>query len=319
MTAMTGTRPHGTRARSVLGPGPGQGPGCRCDACRAANRAAASHRERQILYGRWQPYVDAGPAREHLRNLAAAGIGWRRAARLTGVSTGAVTKILYGGPGQRPPSQRIRPQTATAILAVTPSAGQLAPGALTDSTGARRRLQALVAAGWSQARLARELGMTGANFGAMLRRDQVTAGTARAVSDLYDRLWNQPPPAHDQRARIAASRARSHAAQRGWAPPLAWDDDLIDDPAAAPAEGWERPSQRHSADLAEEAGELFRREGYTQKHAAARLGVSVSGLEMALRRARLGDEQDHAAQRARFAETSAEAAGTLADYQAEAG
>jgi hypothetical protein len=74
-------------------------------------------RERQILYGRWQPYVDAGPARQHLRTLAAAGIGWRRAARLSAVSTGAVSKILYGGPGQRPPSQRIRPQTAAAILA----------------------------------------------------------------------------------------------------------------------------------------------------------------------------------------------------------
>jgi hypothetical protein len=254
-----------------------------------------------------------------LRTLAAAGIGWKHAARLAAVSTGAVSKILYGGPGGRPPSQRIRPHTAAAILAVKPSAGQLAPGALTDITGARRRLQALVAAGWSQARLARELGMTGANFGAMMRRDQITAGTARAVSDLYDRLWNQPPPEHDQRARIAASRARRHAAQRGWAPPLAWDDDLIDDPAAAPAKGWKRPARRRSADLAEEAQELFRREGYTCEHAAARLGVSLSGLEIALRRARMARKRERAAQRARFAGASAEADGTLADYQAEAG
>ena len=32
-----GTREHGTRARYVHGPGPGKGPGCRCDECTAAN------------------------------------------------------------------------------------------------------------------------------------------------------------------------------------------------------------------------------------------------------------------------------------------
>lgn len=315
MTA-TGTRPHGTRARYVHGPGPGRGPGCRCEACTAANRRAASDRDRQIVYGRWQPYIDAGPAREHLQALSQAGVGWKRAAAAAGVSTGAVSKLLYGGPGNRPPARRIRRETAAAILAVGASADQLAPGALADSTGTRRRLHALVATGWSQARLARELGMTGANFGAMMRRDQVTAGTAREVGDLYDRLWNQPPPEHDQRTRIAASRARRHAADRGWAPPLAWDDDLIDDPSATPAQGWQRPARRPSADLAEEAEELSRREGYTREHAAARLGVSVSALDMALRRSRQARQQDQAARRARFAE---DAASAEASYQAEAG
>jgi hypothetical protein len=89
-------------------------------------------------------------------------------------------------------------------------------------------------------------------------------------------------PEHGQRTRIAASRARRHAAQRSSAPPLAWDDELIDDPAAAPARSWKRPPKRRSADLAEEAEELFRREAYTREHAAARLGVSRSALDMAL-------------------------------------
>jgi len=302
------TRPHGTRARYVLGPGPGKGPGCRCDDCRAANRAAASHRDLQILYGRWQPYVDAEPAREHLRALSAAGIGWKRAAELAGLSTGAVSKLLYGGPGDRPPSRRIRPETAAAILAVKPSAGQLAPGALTGITGTRRRLQALVATGWSQARLAGELRLTGANFGAMMRCDQVTAGTARAVSELYDQLWDQPPPEHDQRTRIAASRARNHAADRGWVPPLAWDDDIIDDPDGRPADGWKRPARttRRRAELAEDAGELIRRAGYTREHAAARLGVSLDALEAALSRTPHAREREHEAQRARFAAAAAD-------------
>jgi hypothetical protein len=286
MTAVTESRPHGTRARYVHGPGPGRGPGCRCEACTAANRRAAGQRDRQIIYGRWQPYVDAGPAREHLQALSAAGVGWKRAAELAGVSTGAVSKLLYGGPADRPPTRRIRPETAAAILAVRPAAGQLAPSALTGSTGTRRRLQALVATGWSQARLARELGLTGANFGAMMRRDQVTAGTARAVSELYDRLWNQLPPEQDQRTRIAASRARRYAAARGWAPPLAWDDDVIDDPRGRPAESWKRAARRASADLAEDAGELIGLQGYSRQNAAARLGVSIGALDQAFRRMR---------------------------------
>lgn len=246
MTAATRTRPHGTRARYVSGPGPGKGSGCRCNACRAANRTQARHRERQILYDRWAPYVDAGPAREHVRALSAAGVGWKRAAELAGVSSGAVSRLLYGGPGDRAPSRRIRPQTAAAILAIRPTAQAFAPGALVASTGIRRRLQALVATGWSQARLAGHLGLTPSNFGAMMRSGQVTAGTAQAVRDMYDRLWNQPPPGHSQRARAAASRARKHAAERGWAPPLAWDDDQIDLPGAQPANGWERPGAREA-------------------------------------------------------------------------
>ena len=203
---------------------------------------------------------------------------------LAGVSSGSLSKILYGGPGDRPPSKRVRPQTAEAILAVRPSPEHLAPGALVDVTGTRRRAQALVACGWSQARLARELGLTAANFCGMVRRDQVTAATARAVSDLYDRLWNQPPPEHDQRTRIAAARARNHAGRQGWAPPLAWDDDQIDDPDGSPAEGWRRPARitRRSAALAEDARELMRAQGYSREHAAGRLGVSAAALERAL-------------------------------------
>jgi len=320
MTTATGTRPHGTRARYVLGPGPGTAPGCRCDACAAANRAAERRRGRQILYGRWEPYVDAGPARDHVRALAAAGIGWKRAAQLARVSTGSVSKLLYGGPAGRPPSRRIRPQTAAAILAVRPSAQAAAPGALVDSAGTHRRVQALVTNGWSQARLAGQLAVTGSNFGTMMRRGQVTAATARAVRELYDRLWDKPPPENSQRERIAATRARNYAAQRGWVPPLGWDDDIIDDPAGKPAEGWKRParSRRRSADLAEDAGQLLARDGYTREHAAARLGVAPSTLDAALRRSRLARKQERDTQPARLAAATGVAA-LPAGYAAEAG
>jgi transcriptional regulator with XRE-family HTH domain len=229
-------RPHGTRARYVLGPGPGKGPGCRCPACTAANRQAAARAARLQAYGLWAPFVPAGTARAHVQALGQAGIGWRRVAALAGVSTGAVSKLLYGGPGDREPARHLRPATAAAILAVRPDARNLGGAALVDAVGTHRRLQALVAIGWSQAKLAARMGMTPANFAAMMRRCQVTADTARAAAAIYDQLWNQPPRQTSQREKIAAARAGNHAQARGWAPPLAWDDDQIDRPDGKPAE-----------------------------------------------------------------------------------
>lgn len=279
------SREHGTRACYVFGPDGGHDRtrGCRCGACNAANRATANERTRLIAYGRWQPYVDAGPAREHLRMLSAHGIGWKRAAELSGVSNGAVSKLLFGGPGDRPPTRRVRPETEAAILAVRPSLDALADSAQTDPAGTRRRVQALVACGWSQARIAAQLGIGPANLGDLLyRRCAVTAATARAVAALYAELWNQAPPEDGHRERIAANRARRYAAERGWAPPAAWDN--IDDPAAVPAEGWQRkPGMLARAELAAEGRDLERL-GLTRAEAAARLGVSPVSLGHALSR-----------------------------------
>jgi len=230
--------------------------------------------------------VDAGRAREHLEALSRAGIGWKRAAELSGVSSGEVSKLLYGGPGKRPPARRIRPQTAAAVLAVPLSPASLSPGSLVPAAGTRRRLQALVAIGWSQSRLAARLGMLPSNLGTLLAREQVTAATARAVEQLYDELWDRPPAEVDQRSRISASRARNYARARGWAPPAAWDDDLMDDPEATPADGWQRPerSVRPAAEVAEDAAEL-QRQGSSREHIAMRLGMSRASLERALIRA----------------------------------
>jgi len=274
---MTG-RGHGTRAAYVAG--------CHCTPCTKANRTAENNRHRMIAYGTWQPYVDAGPARQHVRLLASQGIGWKRAADLAGVSTGAVSKLLYGGPGDRPPSRRIRPETAAAILAVQPSRAALGGKTHVDATGTRRRLQALVAIGWSQAKLARRLGMLPSNFSDVMGRENVTAATARAVSALYDELWATPPAEPGQREKISASRARNSARAAGWAPPLAWDEEAIDDPEAGPAEGWQRTRDvPRGAVLVAEAAELSEM-GVALHFAAERLGVPARTLERAVYRAR---------------------------------
>ena len=285
---MAGTREHGTRARYVCGPAEhGQaGAGCRCTPCTDANRATGAHRERMIRYGRWRPYVDAGAAREHLRAVTAAGIGWKRAAQLAGVSTGAMSKLLYGGPGGRPPSRRIRQETERKILAIRPAPELLSAGARTDATGTRRRVQALVAVGYSQATLAARLGIQRSNF-RLATCDQVTAVTARAVRELYDELWDVPPGESAHRARLSASRARNYARARDWALPMAWDEEALDDPDAGPAESWRRSERTtiRSADLAEDA-DFVRSAGgcRTQNEVAMRLSVSQDRLDHACMR-----------------------------------
>ena len=199
------TRDHGTRARYVCGPDVhgDADRGCRCAPCTQANRQAEDHRARMKLYGQWQPYVDASPAREHLRALAAAGIGWKRAAQLAGVATGTVSKLLYGGPGDRPPSRGIRPETERKLLAVSPAAESLSAGARTDAAGTRRRVQALVAAGYSQAILAERLGIQRSNY-QLATCDQVTArhrpGGPRALRRTVGQAaGRERPPAEDLR------------------------------------------------------------------------------------------------------------------------
>lgn len=112
-------RDHGTYACYVWGPEPGclPGRGCRCDDCKAAVRAKAAADRRRTA----PAYVGADRARSHVRRLADNGVGLKTLAKASGVSHGALTKLVYGV-GDRPPSRRIRPATEQAILAVRPDA-----------------------------------------------------------------------------------------------------------------------------------------------------------------------------------------------------
>lgn len=207
---------------------------CRCELCGAAVRAIDRRRYRMIAYGQWQPFVDAEPVRRHVRALMAYGVGWMRIARLVGVPQSTVEKLLYGDPRRgQAPSKRIRPETAERLLALSPSPDLLDSAASVDGTGTRRRLQALVAAGWPQRQLAVRLGIDPSNINRTIRDERVYAGTDRAARALYDDLWNEDPVRHGVRAQ-SVSLARSCARRNGWAPVGAWDDDTIDDPAAEP-------------------------------------------------------------------------------------
>ncbi|MDK0525056.1 hypothetical protein [Streptomyces sp. ML-6] len=221
-------RAHGTYVKYKLD-------GCRCYPCCWGEAQYRANRARAIAYGTWQPYVDAEPVRAHVKTLSEFGIGWMRLARLASVPRGTVSKLLYGDPSRgMSPSKRLLPKNATALLSIEPTLDNLGAAARIDGTGTRRRLQALVAAGWPQVRLADGLGIDRGNFGKTVHGDQqVKASTARAAMALYDQLWRADPRAHGVRPHVY-DRTRHQAAEAHWAPVGAWDDDTIDDPTAYP-------------------------------------------------------------------------------------
>lgn len=94
------------------------------------------------------------------------------------------------------------------------------------AVGTQRRLRALHRIGWPWRTLAERLGMDERHFWSLvMRRGTTRPDKAAAVAALYDELWDVPGP---------SARAVQNAERRGWAPPLAYDDDTIDDPAAEP-------------------------------------------------------------------------------------
>lgn len=225
MTTTTG-RPHGNAKYHLEK--------CRCPICCKAARDYENNRYRAIAYGRWQPFVDAEPVRQHVRALGEFGIGWIRVAKLAGVSTGGVSKLLYGDrPRGLAPTKRVRPDTALKLLAVEPILENLGDRTTINGTGTRRRLQALVCAGWTQSELARRLGMNRANFSRTIVSSLVEVATVKAVRALYDELWRVDPVTAGV-PEFRAAAARLIAVSNRWAPIGAWDDDRIDDPDAFP-------------------------------------------------------------------------------------
>lgn len=185
-------------------------------------------RARQKGYGRFTSmYVEAGPVLEHLHRLHRNGIGLRTLASASGVSRRALQRLTARKPHEPGAPTKVLRSTAEAVLAV--EVVQPAPAALIPEIGTRRRLQALVALGWPQTMIAKELGIEATNLSRMVhgRCERVTSARAIAVDELYRRWEMTPGP---------SSRARIQAANYQWAPPLAWDENALDDADATPSD-----------------------------------------------------------------------------------
>ena len=98
--------------------------------------------------------------------------------------------------------------------------------------GLQRRAQALLCLGWSYSAQADAAGMARPNYHeAVTRSPWVRRATADRILRAYDTLSMQVAPDG-----YSATRARDLAEANGFAPPLAWDDDTLDDPDAQPIE-----------------------------------------------------------------------------------
>lgn len=98
--------------------------------------------------------------------------------------------------------------------------------------GTVRRIQALWAIGHTSTAIGAVIGRTAAHVTTTVKdRTWVSPRTAAAYREAYDRLSMLPG---------TSDRNRSQARTKGWAPPLAWDEGTIDDPAAKPRRGAKR-------------------------------------------------------------------------------
>jgi hypothetical protein len=103
-----------------------------------------------------------------------------------------------------------------------------------------------MALGWTSHRIATEAGLQHRNHVWRIIHGQkgkptswIQRDTDKWVREVYERLCMTLPTDR------YAKRTRAHAARKGWAPPLAWDD--IDDPAERPAGRYNE--RRHHDDI----------------------------------------------------------------------
>lgn len=247
--------------------------------CKAPGCTAAAHTRgfcesdyrrkiRMGIYG----WVDPAEARAHVAKLRDLGWTWEQIAAAAGLSTYVPHRLGTGA------TTRLRTESAAALLAVplTPASSHRG----IDSTGTRRRVQALAWMGWPKSEVARRAGTTASTLQTLiLPTRRISVALARRVAAVYDELCLTPGP-----SKISAGKARG----LGFVSPMAWDDDTIDDPTSRPDLG-EKTSRPQA--LAENADELIVGQGYTPEHAADRLGVQVGYMQTVRRRASRSREQ----------------------------
>lgn len=250
---------------------------CRkCDRPARTRGLCPNHYENDRRRHGWEStYIDAQPVRDHIHALRSAGIGNKRISELTGVSHNTIQVILTGRPERGTgPTKQVWRRTAEKLFALTvPDIphSRVAGGAKVPSVGTRRRLQALVAIGYSRSELCRRLGVQVSN-GHRLFLDShlvVNASTARAVAGLFDELQMKPG---------SCTRAVNDARRKGWPPPMAWDEDRIDDPAATPDC---QPAEKLS--IVDRYSEL-RDLGFSEREILRRLGMRAGALSRQLYR-----------------------------------
>lgn len=222
-------------------------------------------------------YTEAEPVRQHVLLLNEAGITVNRISELAGLSSNWIVQNYLAGYNRRGRKRRTRTDIAAKILAIDPETAL--PG-MVNPTGTRRRIQALVAAGWPLAHIATQAGIAPQNMTVILARPRLRSVTVTAFAGAYD-VMARKNPLRNGVTRQASNRARNRAASANWPPPRYWArfPGAINDPHFTPEYGLTKPQR-----LAEEAVWMVTVAGVPRTEAATRLGLTFGEVDEALAR-----------------------------------
>lgn len=152
---------------------------------------------------------------------------------------------------------------------------------LIDATGSKRRIQALVALGWTYPAIAEEMGTSADLVHKLLNRYEVIRrDIAEKIAETYEQMSMTLPPRETRQQKRDASYALTVARKRGWVPPLAWDD--IDDPDERPAEPEKVDGRLSVAQVIEDA-EWLADDGMNLTGVLFRLGIKRNTFRDQLR------------------------------------
>lgn len=194
--------PHGTLARYNR---------CRCRLCRRAKADYERTRVRQIAYGRWHPWRGTQAARRAVTTLVASGWSPRAIAQAAGVSGDSVWRLLNN------PESRVTERVAQRLCAIDP-VRDWPDGMRVPADGARRRLRALAALGYSL-RMIEQVAGVGVATLSQVRSGKATTVRARVWRAIHQAYETLVTPAEGARA----DDIRDDARRQGWPPPHAWE------------------------------------------------------------------------------------------------
>jgi uncharacterized protein YerC len=175
--------------------------------------------------------VSAGPVRQHVLKLRAAGGTYASIGRAAGTGAMTVHRIANA---RRP---TVQAEVAARLLAIT-EAGirslRPSPG------GTMWRLRALVAMGHTCSRMAAATGIPPATLRRIARGEALTISPPlrQAVIALFDAWWDKTPPLRTRQEKLAARGALQRAALGDWPPPAGLDEDELDQPGYQPQAAW---------------------------------------------------------------------------------
>ena len=219
-----------------------------CDNVAHRNRLCHKHYDVDSARG----YVNANIVRARIEQLHRDGMSWMAIAKAANLTEQGVYYL-------RDKATVTQSATARRIFAVDVSSRT----ARLDPIGTQRRIQALMRLGWPQTEISRLAGCAQRRVSEILQSKTITGRTIYAIRVAYDQLSMKPGP---------SNRVRIYAERRGWPPPLAWDDDTIDDPNAKPIVA------RRPATFTERYTELIKLGERNEERIAQRLGMNVDSM-----------------------------------------